>query len=104
METIIALVIAALPFVAVAVVIVGVVALAVLLIAFFQLLEKPIRYWLLYLSVVLDAFVLIPIAVAAKVVAGQDPALWASAKTTTLVFSAMLLVPTLLVWMYCKKR
>ena len=101
---VIALIAAALPTFIIALLIVIVFAVIILIVAFIELLERPPRYWVLTLSVILDFVLLGPIVVVSIWVANQEPTLWAAAKTPVLIFASILLIATGLQWTYCQYR
>ena len=99
-----ALILAALPFFIVTLIVVAISVILYLALAFIKLLEYPLRYWILTLSVILDTVLLAPIAIVSLWVANHDPALWAPARVPVLTFAAILLFLTGLQWIYCQYR
>jgi len=101
---IVALIVAALPLFIIATVAVVVVAVIILIVAFIELIERPPRYWVLALSVILDFVLLGPIAIVSFWVANREPTLWATARGPVFVFATILLAATGLQWAFCQYR
>jgi hypothetical protein len=98
------LILAALPLAVVALVsVVGIMGIAIIA-ALFWLLQQHPRVWLLALCIAFDAIVLIPVWLAAWLISSNDPALWNEARLPVHIFSAVLLVPTVLLFMYCMNK
>ena len=89
-----ALLLAALPFVALGLIVVAIFLVFVLLLGTVAILEQPPRYWMLAIMVALNSIVLLPIWLASWFVASSEPSLWLSAREAVFTFSAYFLGPT----------
>ncbi len=99
---VLALVVAFLPLLLVGLVIVILAVALCLLLWFVEILEQPIRCWFYYVSVLLDIVVLVPLGVISLIAMAWEPQLWAEAKMPILVFSGVLLVPTVILHYVCQ--
>ena len=97
---ILALLLAAVPLVALGLAIAAVVVGAVLVFGFLALLEQPFRVWFLTLSLLLDVLVLIPLGFASWGAMVYSPGLWQQARGAVLTFTGVLLAPTVLLALY----
>ncbi len=100
---ILALVVGLLPVLLVGLIIVAFVLAALLLFLFIHILEQPIRCWFYYASVILDVVVLVPLWLISLVAMNTEPELWTQAQVPVLIFSGVLLVPTVILNYVCQK-
>jgi len=98
---VIAVILAALPFVLAGVVVVVGVAILVLIFAFVLLFQQPPRIWLLILCIILDVVLLVPVWLASWLISSSDPAIWQQAREPIYIFSLVLVSPTVLQSLYC---
>ena len=99
-----ALLVAALPFVALGLLVIAIFLVVVVGRGISALFEKPPRYWMLATMVTLNAVLLLPIWLASWFVADSEPELWLSARESVFTFSAYLLAPTALFACWCVSK
>ncbi len=100
---ILALVVGLLPVLLVGLIIVAFVLAVLLLVWFLHIFEQPIRCWFYYASVILDVVVLVPLWLISLVAMNTEPELWTQAQVPVLIFSGVLLAPTVILNYVCQR-
>ena len=100
----VALVLAAIPFLLLGLLIAGFVLVIGAVSFLVSLAEQPIRYWFFAASVALDIILLVPLGLVSCAVSFIEPAVWKQAQVPVLVFAAVLLAPTLALHWYCERE